>query len=449
MRWFIIFILILTTSIVGLSGSDPAYIVGRLISNDPLDADDERVIFTGTPLSDGGTVVAGWRKDQFMGWVRPSVWKLNPDGTPDTAFNGGSGFYEFDYGGTVWGIHEHADGGLTVSGYTGWFNGAPQNTNGKITISKLTADGTPDTTFSNDGTAVFDLAGGDDDALAHHVLEDGNILVVGESRQGEKDDTFILKASSTGQLDLSFGSGSGSVIHDFSPGEDDAAISVNVDAGGRIYILGWAQSNVSESEYYYLARFRSDGTLDTSYGDGDGWVDLTALTDEDEFWPSHHLFVAEDGTAWPGLSGTQLTGGWRNQFFSLTPEGHLDKSFADNGLMTYISPQSPHVEASITAFTIAGKNLYAVETLSSEDGDGGSNNVLSFDLTTGEIDRHFGTNGTLNAAAEIQVILGRNDGMVFATGSTPSLSGNVPIIDIHAASATISAVITTDVRYEG
>ena len=449
MRWFITFILILTTSIVGLSGSDPAYIVGRLISNDPLDADDERVIFTGTPLSDGGTVVAGWRKDQFMGWVRPSVWKLNPDGTPDTSFNAGLGFYEFDYGGTVWDVHEHTDGGLTISGYTGWFNGVPKKTNGEITISKLTADGTPDNTFSSDGTAVFDLAGGDDDALAHHVLEDGNILVVGESRQGEKDDTFILKASSTGQLDLSFGSGSGSVIHDFSPGEDDAAISVNVDAGGRIYILGWAQSNVSESEYYYLARFRSDGTLDTSYGDGDGWVDLTALTDEDEFWPSHHLFVAEDGTAWPGLSGTQLNGGWRNQFFSLTPEGHLDRTFADNGLMAHISPQSPDVEAYITAFTIAGQNLYAVETLSSEDVDSESSNVLSFDLATGKMDRHFGTNGTLKTAAEIQVILGRNDGMVFATGSTPSLNGNVPIIDIHAAPATINAVITTDVRYDG
>jgi hypothetical protein len=117
--------------------------------------------------------------------------------------------------------------------------------------------------------------------------------------------------------------------------------------------------------------------------------------------------------------------------------------------MTYISPQSPHVEASITAFTIAGKNLYAVETLSSEDGDGGSNNVLSFDLTTGEIDRHFGTNGNFHAADNIQVILGHNDGMVFAAGSTPSLSGNVTVIDVNTAPSTISAVTTTDERYDG
>ncbi len=449
MRWFIIFFLVLTTSIIGFSIPNPTSIVGRLISSDPLDADDERVISTGILVSDGGTVLAGWRKDQFNGWVRPSVWKLNPDGTPDTSFNGGLGFYEFDYGGTIWDVHEHTDGGLTISGYTGWFNGAPEKTSGEIAISKLTAEGTPDTTFSSDGTAVFDLAGNDDDALAHHVLEDGHILIVGESRQGEKDNTFILKASSTGELDLSFGSGFGSVVHDFSLEEDDAAISVNVDAKGRIYILGWAQSNVSESEYYYLARFLSDGTLDTSYGDGDGWVDLTTLTDESVFRPSHDLFVAEDGTAWPGLSGTQLNGGWRNQFFSLTPEGHLDRSFADNGLMTYISPQSPDVDAYIKAFTIVGQNLYAVETLSSEDADDARSNILSFDLTTGKLDRHFGINGNLNAAANVQIILGDNSGMVFAMDSASPLSENVTVIDIHTNPSTISAFIETDERYEG
>ena len=449
MQWFIIFFLVLTTSIIGFSVPNPTSIVGRLISSDPFGTDDERVIYTGTLVSDGGTVLAGWRKDQFNGWVRPSVWKLNPDGTPDTSFNDGLGFYEFDYGGTVWDIHEHTDGGLTISGYTGWFDGAPKKTNGKITISKLTADGKPDTTFSDDGTAVFDLAGGDDDALAHHVLGDGNILVVGESSQGEKDDTFILKTSSTGELDLSFGFGSGSVIHDFSPEEDDAAISVNVDAQGRIYILGWAQSSISESEYYYLARFLNDGTLDTSYGDGDGWVDLTTLTGEDQFWPSHHLFVAEDGTTWPGLSGTQLNGGWRHQFFSLTPGGRLDRTFADNGLMTYISPQSPDGAASIREFTIVGQSLYAVETMSLENVDDASSNILSFNLKTGEMDPHFGTNGTLTAAAHIEVILGNDSRMVFASDYTSSLRENVAVIDIHKAPATISAFKTTDARYDG
>ena len=133
----------------------------------------------------------------------------------------------------------------------------------------------------------------------------------------------------------------------------------------------------------------------------------------------------------------------------MTPEGHLDRSFADNGLMTYISPQSPDVDAYIKAFTIVGQNLYAVETLSSEDADDARSNILSFDLTTGKLDRHFGINGNLNAAANVQIILGDNSGMVFAMDSASPLSENVTVIDIHTNPSTISALIETDERYEG
>ena len=39
MRWFIFSLLVLTTSVMGFSITDPISIVGRLISNDPLDTE--------------------------------------------------------------------------------------------------------------------------------------------------------------------------------------------------------------------------------------------------------------------------------------------------------------------------------------------------------------------------------------------------------------------------
>ena len=37
MRWFILSLLVLTTSVTGFSATDPTSVVGRLISNDPPD----------------------------------------------------------------------------------------------------------------------------------------------------------------------------------------------------------------------------------------------------------------------------------------------------------------------------------------------------------------------------------------------------------------------------
>ena len=55
----------------------------------------------------------------------------------------------------------------------------------------------------------------------------------------------------------------------------------------------------------------------------------------------------------------------------------------------------------------------------------------------------------LNAAANVQIILGDNSGMVFAMDSASPLSENVTVIDIHTNPSTISAFIETDERYEG
>ena len=135
-------------------------------------------------------------------------------------------------------------------------------------LERLNSDGTPDTSFGNGGK-VTTLIGSGPDTVMSVVVDGTKIIAVGEAHIGPAGDDFALaRYLADGSLDPTFGNG-GIVTTDVGNPVDnfEGAMSVKVQNDGKIVVGG--QSSTTEFEAVFsLARYNSNGTLDSSFGTG-------------------------------------------------------------------------------------------------------------------------------------------------------------------------------------
>ncbi len=207
---------------------------------------------------DGKLVIVGAALTQVMDDIM--VARYNPDGSLDASFSEDgkvlTDFYGDDFGRAV---AIQSDGKIVVAGIS-W------TMDGNFTAGRYNADGTLDTTFGDGGKVTTDINSSSTDypyALA--IQQDGKILVAG-STETTGVDFALVRYNPNGALDTSF---------DFdgklytNMGLDDECFAIVVQADGKILLAGYATTAVSRD--FALARYNSDGTLDTSF-DGDGKV---------------------------------------------------------------------------------------------------------------------------------------------------------------------------------
>jgi uncharacterized delta-60 repeat protein len=132
----------------------------------------------------------------------------------------------------------------------------------------LTASGDLDPTFGGgDGIVRTDLTPAEDDGFAVTIQPDGKIVVAGEAGIGGSNPRFaIVRYETDGSLDPSFGGGDGKVSFDFTP-HDDFPYAVRIQADGKIVVAGAAAYSTRNSRFA-LARLASDGSLDPTFGSG-------------------------------------------------------------------------------------------------------------------------------------------------------------------------------------
>jgi uncharacterized delta-60 repeat protein len=184
-------------------------------------------------------------------------------GMVDTSFAGGShltpvGSSE-DYAHAV---AVQADGKVLVAG------SSASNQGTRIAVVRYLRDGTVDTAFGIGGKAIAAVGSREDVARAIAVQPDGRIVVAGLSHQGTADYDFALvRFTPDGTPDTTFGN-QGRVLTDFG-GDSDRAFALLLMPDGRIVAGG--QTNVNRTSTgvdFALARYRADGQLDTSFGTG-------------------------------------------------------------------------------------------------------------------------------------------------------------------------------------
>jgi uncharacterized delta-60 repeat protein len=111
-------------------------------------------------------------------------------------------------------------------------------------------------------------------AYAVAIQPDGKIVVAGSARDGGVTDVMLARFGSDGSLDTSFGAG-GTVLTAIGDGDDVGAAALALQADGRIVVAGRASD--AGGTNLMVARYNADGSPDTSFGTGG--VSLVPLGD--------------------------------------------------------------------------------------------------------------------------------------------------------------------------
>ena len=212
---------------------------------------------------DGKVVVAGDIEDS--GKYDFALARYNNDGSLDTSFGTG-GKVTTDFASTdniVYSVTLQADGKIVAAGFS---NDA--FTTGDFALARYNTDGSLDASFGTGGKVTTNLGNHfQESAESVRIQPDGKILIAGYSYvgPGAKSDFALLRYNSDGSLDSSFGTG-GKVVTNLGP-QIEEADSLVIQPDGKILVVGtMGPSGANPGSDLALARYNSDGSLDTSFG---------------------------------------------------------------------------------------------------------------------------------------------------------------------------------------
>ena len=300
--------------------------------------------------------------------------------------------------------------------------------------------GNLDTSFNGTGIATTSI-GGVDAANAVVVQPDGKTVAAGtvQASFGGVTHFGVVRYNVNGTLDTSFGGsgGPGKVVTppfygpaDGSGSNGDAARAVALDANNKIVVAGDASDNNALGALA-VARYNTNGTLDTSFGSGgqakvrvsDGSYNMgEGMTIE----PNGKIVVV-------GI----WAGGWAVSRF--TSAGVLDTTFnpsgSQPGVQEFSLGDSFFDDAyAVTTEVVGGQTDIVVGGTgahNSSGGDGAGNEdfaVVRF-TDTGAFDSTFGTNGVVRTdfggnIDQLSSILVQPNGKILAVGQAADTSSS-------------------------
>ena len=185
---------------------------------------------------------------------------------------GGTGKVTTDFGGSddsASSVAIQADGRIVAAGSSGAADFIAD-----FALVRYNTDGSLDTSFGGTGKVTTDF-GSDDSASSVSIQADGKIVAAVSSANPSNYDFALARYDSDGSLDTSFG-GTGKVTTDFTASYD-FAVSIAIEADGKIVAAGYTNPPKSG---FALARYNSDGSLDTSFG-GTGKITTDFFRSED------------------------------------------------------------------------------------------------------------------------------------------------------------------------
>jgi uncharacterized delta-60 repeat protein len=192
-------------------------------------------------------------------------------------------------------------------------------------VVRYVIDGTLDTTFGTTGIVRTPLGSADGGFTDVLLDPDGNLVTVG-SVEGEVVHGVIARYLPTGALDPAFGSG-GITRTDLG---DVRFNGVARQADGKLVAVG--SVDLGATEDVVVVRFDADGTIDTTFGGGDGIVITPVGTENDVgtavlVQPDDRIVVSATvhSSVFPTTEKPTL--------IRYLPDGTLDGGFASGGMV--------------------------------------------------------------------------------------------------------------------
>jgi uncharacterized delta-60 repeat protein len=258
------------------------------------------------------------------------------------------------------------------------------------------------------------LANGGTSVAATVIQPDGKIVVFGELGQTGSTSLVVARYNADGTADSTFGSSGIAALGGLT---FPSAMALQPD--GKIVVLGFNTGGFSGSAGTDVVRFSSNGSLDTTFGNGGvATTGIISLPD------SSGIVIQPDGKILVA-SG---------ELFRLLPDGTLDSTFGSGG--------QSHVLGGDLANTLAllpkGKILVTSESFFPSSG------FLSRYSSTGSLDTTFAIGGQLGTTGPAHALLALSNGEFLVGGN---LSNSVLHGPIGFAVSRYQAVGASDAKF--
>ncbi|TQV89522.1 Calx-beta domain-containing protein [Aliikangiella coralliicola] len=360
------------------------------------------------------------------------VVRLNQDGSMDTSFEGDGIFAIEIEDGDDRGreLLEQADGKIIVAGYH------HDNSKRNGHLIRLNADGSLDTTFDSDGIASFNLADFNDRFYSVVQQADGKLIAVGSGQSSDDIDQFLLvRFNEDGSLDTSFDS-DGIVTTQFPDVEESKSRTIIQQADGKFVAAGYTVHN--DQGDFALARFNSDGSLDTSFGN-DGLV-----THYDEAGTADLLKALIKQSDGKLVVAGSSDDGHDNELIAVVrynQDGTLDTSFDEDGIVTTAVSGSGEdygnalLQQSDDKLIVAGRNHSQDFTLVRYNTDGSLDD--SFD-SDGIVTTSVGTSAAINGLIQL------SDGSIMTVGDSTQSGTQAITLALYQSNGSLDTNFDTD-----
>jgi uncharacterized delta-60 repeat protein len=255
-------------------------------------------------------------------------------------------------------------------------------------VSQINSDGSLDATFGTNGISTFITNTSTEVnayCFASAIQNDGKIILVGEFRNNLGEiNVMVLRYNTTGTFDSAFGT-NGKLNLDLGT-QHDFAYAVKVQTDGKILVGG---STGSVNGGFSLIRLDSNGNLDPGFGIGGKVMTVFTTGNQSEI---NALEILPDGKILAG--GTRVNGSQNIALAKYNTDGSLDTSFGIGGKVeTVISfgvSDNLNNIKTLPDGSIVAQGIY---NPTGNINDGG--NFLLKYLSNGSLDTNFGTNGVI------------------------------------------------------
>jgi uncharacterized delta-60 repeat protein len=250
--------------------------------------------------------------------LRDAQWNLLTAGGDTVALNSTLG--------SLGSVTDNGDGTYTAT-LTAPSSTGTATITGTVNAIGFTDDATVDfsaaSCFASNGQTILDIT--NDDYVNSVVIQpDGKIVVGGASYTGTDGDFLIMRYNADGTLDTTFDV-DGMTTTDFGTWSNLVG-DIALQPDGKIVAVGW--SNNGTSREFAVARYNSDGSLDTTFDtDGIAIVDITAANDE-----ANGVVIQPDGKI--VVVGHTLNGTTDFAVARFNADGSLDNTFDTDGMLT-------------------------------------------------------------------------------------------------------------------
>ena len=221
----------------------------------------------------------------------------------------------------------------------------------------------------------------------------------------DEDGTYST-GGTAGALDVTFGA-SGKTTTNVGVGPTSGLMRVAIQPDGKMLVISGVGDGYSEQPGFYLARYLTDGTLDTSFGTA-GHV-ATLVGDSEDFTCPYAVTIQPDGRI-------VLAGASDDDFCLIRylADGQLDQSFGTGGIV--ITDFGAVEFAFDVAVQSDGKILAA-----GYGGTGGNDFALARYNVNGSLDTSFDSDGKVTTdfggLDYIQSVAIQSDGKIVAVGA--------------------------------